>query len=219
VTKAGKIRLVIADDHPIFRQGLVRIVESASDFELVGEAGDGDAALALIHSLRPAMAVMDVSMPGLTGLEILKRMKEEELAIDVVVLTMYREEEYFSEAMDLGAKGYLLKESAVGDLLQCLRVVADGGYYVSPLVSSYLIHRREKREDLRQRIPSLDTLTAAERQILSLIALNLTSKEIATRLHISHRTVQNHRANICTKLGLEGHNKLLQFAFEHRDLL
>lgn len=217
--RSERMRLIIADDHPIFRQGLVRIVGAAEDFDLVGEAGDGETALGLIMKLRPAMAVMDVSMPGLTGLEILRRVKEDGIEIDVVVLTMYREEEYFSEAMDLGAKGYLLKESAVGDLLQCLRVVAGGGYYVSPLVSSFLIRRKAMRDGLHERIPALDTLTAAERQILSLIALNLTSKEIASRLHISHRTVQNHRANICIKLGLEGHNKLFQFAYEHKDLL
>lgn len=217
--KEERTRLVIADDHPIFRQGLVKIVEGASDFELVGEAGDGEAALAIIRQARPHMAVVDVSMPRLNGLDILRQLNADGLTVDVVILTMYREEEYFSEAMDLGARGYLLKESAVGDLVQCLRVIAGGGYYVSPLVSSYLLKRNSRRDELRNRRPELDSLTAAERQILSYIAMNLTSKEIATRLHISHRTVQNHRANICTKLGLEGHNKLFQFAFEHKDLL
>ena len=211
--------LIIADDHPIYRQGLVRIVESTQDFRLLGEAGDGRRALDLIEQRTPEVAVIDVSMPALSGLEVMKTANAKRLTSDFVVLTMYKEEEYFNESMDLGAKGYLLKESAPADLLECLRTVASGGYYVSPLLSSYLIKRTASRDSLRTSRPGLELLTTAERQVLKYIAQNMTSKEIAKQLHISFRTVQNHRANICSKLKLEGHNKLLQFALEHRDLL
>lgn len=212
-------RILIADDHPIFRQGLVRAVEGSAGFTVVGEAGDGREALALLKSLRPDIVVLDIAMPAMDGLEVMRAARSESFDGAFVVLTMYREEEYFHEALDLGSMGYLLKESATSELLQCLRTVACGKHYVSPEMSDHLVARTARRDMLSRAFPSLASLSPMERRILKLVASNRTSREIAGELSISYRTVQNHRAHICEKLGLEGHNKLLQFALEHRSLL
>lgn len=213
------MRILIADDHPIFRHGLVRAVEGTSGFAVVGEAGNGKEALALLKTLQPDIAVLDISMPEMDGLEVMRAARRGSYEGAFVVLTMYREEEYFNEALDLGALGYLLKESATSDLLHCLRTVAEGKHYVSPEMTDHLVVRTAKRDRLNRSIPSIATLSAMERRILRLVAENRTSREIAREIGISYRTVQNHRAHICEKLGLEGHNKLLQFALEHRSLL
>jgi DNA-binding NarL/FixJ family response regulator len=208
-------RVIIADDHPIFRQGLVNVIQGTTQFELVGQAQDGKEALELIERTKPDIAVLDIAMPLIDGLEVVRNAVQRALECEFVVLTMYREEEYFKAAMDLGVKGYLLKEGAPGDLLQCLRAVAAGKYYVSPAMSDHLILSSKRTEGA----PSLGSLSPTERQVLRLIAENRTSKEIADTLHISFRTVQNHRAHICEKLRLEGYNRLLQFALEHKSLL
>jgi DNA-binding NarL/FixJ family response regulator len=210
------MKILIADDHPIFRKGLLKTIEGDASFEVVAEAGDGAEALRLIEKLAPEIAVLDISMPGLSGLEIVKAGREKNLPVEFIVLTMYKEEEYFNEAMDFGVKGYILKECAVTDLLEGLKLVANGRHYVSPIISEYLINRNARLEALMAQKPGLRDLTHTERRILKLIAENKTSREIAAQLHVSYRTVQNHRANICAKLGLKGHNKLLQFALEHK---
>jgi DNA-binding NarL/FixJ family response regulator len=216
VVTQGTLKILIADDHPIFRQGLSKIVEPDVSFEIVAEAGDGAEALALIQKFQPRIAVLDISMPSMSGLEIVRTLRQKNPPTDFIVLTMFKEEEYFNEAMDLGVMGYILKESAVSDLLGCLHAVAAGKHYVSPLISDYLINRNMRLQKLAKEKPGLSDLTAMERRVLQLIAENKTSREIATQLHISFRTVQNHRTNICAKLGLKGYNKLLQFALEHK---
>ena len=213
------IRIVVADDHPIFRQGLTRIVEGTDDVEVVGEAGDGRQALALIEERKPAIAVVDISMPVMDGLEVVEAARRMDLTCSFVVLTMFREEAYFSRAMDLGVLGYLLKDSAAEELVRCLRAVAEGKYFVSAGVSDLLVHRSSRQAALRSEHPSLSELTSMERKILRLLSENRTSREIADLLGISIRTVQNHRAHICEKLGFEGHHRLLQFALEHKSLL
>ncbi len=213
------MKLIIADDHPIFREGLLKSIAQDSTFEIIAQTGDGLAALQLIEELKPDIAVLDISMPNLDGLEVVQRIKQGNIPTEFVILTMYKEEEYFDRAMDLGVKGYILKENAISDLLACLKAVARGHFYVSPLISDYLVNRSARMKRLIEEKPSVNELTNMERRILKLIAENKTSKEIADELHISYRTVQNHRTNICTKLGLKGYNKLLQFALEHRSLL
>ncbi len=213
------MKIFIADDHPIFRQGLLKIMEADPDLEIVGESGDGEEALQLIKELKPEIAVLDISMPGKSGLEIVREIQKESLKLEFIILTMFNEEEYFDEAMDYGVKGYLLKENATSDLLSCLKSVAEGKYYVSPSISEYLINRNARSKELSKKTPSLTELTQMEKTVLKLIADNKTSKEIAAELFISYRTVQNHRNNICNKLDLKGHHKLLQFALENKSLL
>lgn len=212
------MRIVIADDHPILREGLIRTISVEPDFEIVGETGDGKKALELIRDLSPELAVLDISMPGMTGLEIVRKCQQENLQTLFVILTMYKEEEYFNEALDLGVKGYILKENAAADLVACLKYVQSGKHYVSPVISEYLVNRHSRSKELHEDIPTLNKLTQMEKQVLKLISENKTSKEIAVELFISYRTVQNHRNNICQKLGFSGHNKLLQFALENKTL-
>ncbi len=213
------MNILVADDHPIFRKGLVEIINASEKFRCELEAGDGKTALQLLRETAPDIAVLDISMPEMNGLEIVQQASSEDISTLFVILTMYKEEEYFNEAMDLGVHGYLLKDNAVTDLLNCLQTVAKGQYYVSPFLSDYLVRRSQQQLSLNSKVPSLSQLTATERQVLRLIADNKTSREIADEMHVSHRTVQNHRNNICQKLGFKGHNKLLFFALQNKDSL
>jgi DNA-binding NarL/FixJ family response regulator len=212
----GRIKVLIVDDHPLFRQGLRQLVEADSRFELVGEAGDGRSALQLIMEKKPDIAMLDVNLPIMSGLEVARSLQEKRSATHAVILTMYKEEETFNRAVDLGVKGFVLKENAVQDILDCLVAVAAGQHYLSPTISGYLVRRRGRAEEVAVKKPGLNDLTKAERRILKLIAEKKTSREIATELFISPRTVEAHRANICAKLELRGSHSLLQFALENR---
>lgn len=214
-----KFKILIVDDHPIFRQGLVKSVEQVEEFEIVGEVGDGRNALNIIDTRTPDIVVVDISMPSMTGFDFIRNAQEKFPDMKFIILTMYKEKEYFNTALDLGVNGYLLKECASLELIKCLKEVAADGYYVTASLNSYLYERLSNREKFKASKPSYLQLTPTEKNILKLIAQNKTSREIADYLNISFRTVQNHRSHICEKLGLDGHNKLLQFALEHKDLV
>ena len=207
------------DDHPLFRQGLRQVIQSDPRFELAGESDDGEAALQLIQQVKPDVAVLDVNLPRMSGLEVAMILQTKKLKVGLVVLTMLKDEQAFNQAMNLDIKGYVLKENAAEEILNCIASVAEGNPYVSPSLTSYLLRRRNRAEALATRTPSLEDLTTAERRILKGIAQKKTTKEIAAELFISPRTVETHRANISSKLMLKGPNSLLQFAVEHRDAL
>ena len=213
------IKILIADDHPIFRQGIIKIVEQDLSYEIVDQCGDGKQVIAKIKACSPAITIMDISMPGMNGLEVLRESQRERLGTNFIILTMYKDEEYFNEAMNLGAKGYLLKDNAAKDLLNCLKAVSQGNHFICPDLSHLLLERRTKIQSLEHSSPGLADLTPSEKKILRLIGQNKTSKEIAEELYVSIRTVQNHRNNIAQKLGLKGHHKLLQFAIENKAYL
>lgn len=215
---ASRITVAIADDHPLFRRGLQQVISDDPRFVLTGEADNGLDALQLIESSRPDLAVLDLNMPKLNGWELAAAIRERCLPTRMVALTMLKEEAAFNRAMNLGFDGYLLKESAATEIVNCLIAVAGGLPYVSPAASSFLLKRRRRAQDLEQRTP-LEELTVAERRVLKRIAEKRSSKEIAAELEISPRTVETHRANIGAKLGLKGNNSLLQFAIENRDAL
>lgn len=210
---------MIVDDHPLFRQGLRQVIVSDDRFELVGEADNGQAALQLVQDTKPDVAVLDVNLPRMSGLEVAKALRGRKLRVGLVVLTMLKDEEVFNQAINLGIQGYVLKENAAGEILDCIASVAAGDPYVSPSLTSYLLRRRNRAETLARHTPGLDDLTTAERRILKAIAQKKTSREIASEFFISLRTVESHRSNICAKLALKGPNVLLQFALEHRDSL
>lgn len=210
------IRIVIADDHPIVRSGLRMNIESAPCLRVIAEAGDGLAALATITEQQPDIAILDVNMPGLSGFELLRQLRERRSTAAVIFLTIHSDEVMFNEALDLGALGYVLKESAVTDIVAAVKAVAAGQPYVSASLTGHLLNRTARAAGMVERKPGLSDLTATERRIVRLIAQQQESKDIATALDISHRTVENHRANICRKLGLSGHNALLRFALEHK---
>jgi len=212
-----KTRILIADDHPIVRQGFVRIIQDHDGYEVMAECGNGNEAKRKIQESEPDIAVLDIAMPGLNGLEVVRWANSQRLDVIFLILTMYRDQEYFDEAMDLGVRGYLLKECAVRDLMACLAAVKSGRYYISPAISDYLMQSREKPATKQDH--GLDCLTPTEKRVFKLIVENMTSREIAEALFVSYRTVQNHRFNICQKLGFKGHNKLLQYALEHKSQL
>ncbi|HKP36888.1 MAG TPA: response regulator transcription factor [Pyrinomonadaceae bacterium] len=210
------ITIVIADDHPVFRQGLRQIIEVENGLSVIGEAADGAAALAAIRELQPHVAVLDINMPKLRGFDVARELRREGSQTQIIFLTMYDDERMFNEALNTGALGYLLKDSAISDIVESIRAVAAGGHFITPSISRYLINRSSRSQALQDKRPSLTDLTPAEMRILKLIAENHSSKEIAEQLFISYRTVENHRANICQKLGLHGSNALVRFALEHK---
>jgi DNA-binding NarL/FixJ family response regulator len=212
-------RILIADDHPIFRQGLRQLFVSQPGLEVIAEAGDGKTALREIETLRPEVAILDVDMPEMDGFAVARVVKEKHLAVELVFLTMYKDEEMFNEALDLGIKAYVLKDSAATDLIGAVRAVLTGANFISPTLSGHLINRHNRASALQRSKPGLKDLTPTERRILPLIADNKTSREIADALFISARTVENHRSNICQKLDLHGAHALLKFALEHKSEL
>ena len=209
--------VLIADDHPIFRTGLRDVIALDRSLSLVAEAGDGAQTWRLIQQFKPDVAVLDLDMPEFNGLQVARKVRESKLKTALIILTMYKEARAFNEAIEAGILGYVLKENAADDLLECIRSVLAGKAFISPSLSSILLGRRAEARNLLSQKQELRNLTATERRILALIAENLTSKEIAERVGISMHTVENHRANICRKLDLRGSHSLLKFAFENKD--
>ena len=208
-------KILLADDHVILRQCLVKIIEDGGSYEVVAETGDGLQAFEEIKRLKPDIAILDVSMPTMTGLEVAKKIQKEEIDVAVIILTMYAGRKYYQEAMDCGVKGYILKENSAHDLRTALKQVSDGKYFISSHLSEHLIESVKEKRFFEENI-DIDHLSPAEKRVLKLISENKTSKELADKLSVSFRTVQNHRVHICRKLGLEGMNALLQFAIENK---
>jgi DNA-binding NarL/FixJ family response regulator len=210
------ITILIADDHPVFRKGLRDIIEEHSNLSVVGEVGEGDQVVDAVMKLLPSVLLLDLNMPGKHGVDVATELREQHATTKIIVLTMHKEEDMFNRIMDLGVSGYVLKESAVQDILASVKAVMNDEHYISPAISSYLMKRRSRKESLSTEYPAIETLTATERKILKLVSENKSSREIAEKLFISTRTVENHRMNICNKLNLHGSNGLLKFAIEHK---
>lgn len=213
------IKIIMADDHPIVRQGLRRMIETDSLLKIVAEADDGEAALKLISEFQPDVAVLDIDMPKKDGFAVVRELQRIKSGVETIFLTMHSEEELFQAAMDLGVKGYILKDGAVSDIILAIKTVAAGRPFISPALSALLLQRRRRMEELEREQPGLHLLTPTEKRILKLIAEDKSSKEIGEELFISHRTVETHRANICRKLNLQGSLSLLKFAIAHKSEL
>ncbi|MCA1849472.1 MAG: response regulator transcription factor [Acidobacteria bacterium] len=214
-----EIRIVIADDHPIFRKGLRQVIETDARLKVIGEADDGLTALEQIRGMQPDVVVLDVDMPNKDGFEVARAVQDERLAVEIIFLTMHKDERFFNAALDLGVKGYVLKDSVVTEIIGGIRAVAAGQNYISPPLSNYIVNRSRRAAALAQQKPGLSDLTPTERRVLNLIAEYKTSREIAGELFISTRTVEHHRANISMKLELQGSHALLKFALEHKSEL
>ncbi len=212
-------KVYLAEDHPLVRQGLRQTVESQTSFQVIGEAADGVTALREIQALHPDIAIVDIELPQLDGLDLARKLRSSQPPVQVLVLTMHKSEAMVNAALDCGIAGYVLKENAVAEVVSALRTIAAGQMYLCPAVSGVVVRRRARADALRQQKPGLDQLTAMEQRVLRLVAENRTSREIAKQLFISTRTVETHRANICAKLCLRGSHPLLQFALEHRSEL
>jgi DNA-binding NarL/FixJ family response regulator len=215
-SKQSKTRIVIADDHPVFRFGLRQIIEAEPGFDVVGEADQGEAARDLIEKVRPAIAILDVAMPKLDGLALARFLQKEEIPVKVILVTMYREEKLFKKALEAGVKGYVLKDSAASDIISCIKAVAAGQNYTSPELTTYLVSRVRQVDAVREPRSGVETLTATELRVLALLAEYKTSKEIAQDLFVSPRTVETHRNNICQKLGIHGSHALMKFALAQK---
>jgi DNA-binding NarL/FixJ family response regulator len=195
------------------------VIEADPALHLVAETADGLTAWGQINELKPDVAVLDLELPLLNGLEVARKLRDQKARTALLILTMHKQEELFTEAMDLGILGYVLKENAPSDLLVAIKKVAAGEAYFSPSVSAFLLNRSARAQALSKRMPTLEDLTACQRAILKRIAEDRTSKEIADELGISYRTVENHRSNICERLNLHGSHSLLKFAFDNKSSL
>lgn len=216
---AQQIKIVMADDHPIVRQGLKQIIETDPNLVIVAEAGDGETALALVEVHQPDVLVLDVDMPKMNGFAVVKELRNRKNNVAVVFLTMHGEEEIFHAALDLDVRGYVVKDSALNEIADGIKAVAAGRAFFSPSLSALLLNRRRRREDFEQSNHGIEQLTPTERRILKLIADEKTSKEIGEQLYISYRTVEKHRSNISKKLDLQGSLALVKFAAANKSEL
>jgi DNA-binding NarL/FixJ family response regulator len=203
--------IMLADDHPVVRQGLRALLGAEPDFRLIGEAGDGLEAVQLVERLQPHVLVLDLMMPGLNGLEVTRQVSQRSPQTRIIILSMHANEAYVLEALRNGAAGYVLKDSSVTDLVQAVREVAAGRRYLSPplserVIDAYVQKAKEATLDV------YETLTAREREVLHLAAEGLTNPEIAARLFISPRTAEIHRANLMRKLSLHTQTDLIRYA-------
>lgn len=213
------ITIIIADDHPIVRKGLRETIEEESNFIVLAEVNNGQEAIKAIENFSPIITILDVDMPIMNGFKVAREIKSRNLSTEIVFMTMHHDEDLFNEAIDLGVKGFILKDSALSDIIECIKAVASNKHFVSHSLTSFLINRSSRAINLAEKQPTINDLTSAERKVLKLIAENLTSKEIAEKLFISLRTVEKHRENICQKLDLQGSHSLFKFAVQNKSKL
>jgi len=204
------LTLVVADDHRVVRQGLCALLRTEPDFQLVGEAADGIETVRLVERLQPAVLVLDLMMPGLGGLEVVRQTARLSPRTRTVVLSMHSNEAYVVEALRAGAAGYVLKDSGADELIRAVREAAAGREFLSPCISRRALKAYVKAE--KQTHDPYETLTAREREVFQLTAEGLSGGDVAERLFISPRTVESHRANLMRKLGLRNHKELIRYA-------
>ena len=205
--------IVLADDHTMIRHGLRSLLEAEADFSIVGEAADGLEVLELVQRIRPDILVLDLIMPGLNGLEVVRRISKESPKTRVVILSMHANESWVLEALRNGAAAYVLKDSTAADLVNAVRLVTNGGRYLSPPISERAIETYIQRSEPSP-LDSYGTLTKREREVLHLVVEGHGNTAIATRLSITPRTAETHRTNLMRKLGLRGQTALIRYAIQ-----
>ncbi len=209
---SGPTRIVLADDHPIVLAGLRNLITAQSDFELVGDASNGMAALRLIREKRPDVAVVDISMPELNGILLARRLAGEAPGVRVMVLTLHEDRAYLKQALDAGARGYVLKRSAAENLIHAIRAVMVGGLYVDPAIANRVFDAVPTRGARQPGNSSIPDLTERETEVLKLVALGFTSKEISRRLDVGVKSVETYKARGTEKLGLRTRAELVRYA-------
>ncbi len=207
-----RIRIVLADDHTVVRKGLRLLLEGVRDFEVVADAADGRAVVALAEQHRPDVVVMDIAMPILNGIEAARQISGKLPHAAIVFLSMHSDEAYVSKALKAGARAYLLKDSAENDLIQAVRVVSEGKSFFSPAISKMLAEDYMRKMREHEMEDSFELLTTREREILQLLAEGKSNKEVAGILNLSLYTVETHRSNIFQKLNLHGTADLILYA-------
>lgn len=210
--------IVLADDHHVVRQGLRTLLESESDFRVIGEAGDGLEAVQLVERLQPDVLVLDLMMPSLNGLEVTRQVSQRSPQTRVVILSMHSSEAYVLEALRHGAAGYVLKASSAADLIKAVREVTAGRHYLSPPLSEQAIAAYVQKAK-EATLDKYETLTTREREVLHLAAEGFSNREIAERLSISPYTAMTHRANLMRKLDLHSQTDLVRYALQRGIIL
>ena len=203
-------RIILVDDHSLFRNGLRGLLDRCAGCRVVGEAGSGEEFLALLDDVEADIVFMDFAMPGLDGAQTTERALARRPDLRIITLSMFGEESYYSRMVEAGAKGFLLKDSDIGDVLEAMDAVMAGGSYFSPQLLSSLTGRMRTRED----VPD-EPLSSREREILVAVCQGLSNQEIADTLFISKRTVDKHRANILEKTGCKNTASLVVYAIRH----
>ena len=206
-------RILIADDHVLIRKGLIQSLSLITDAHII-EADSGKDALKKVEEYKPELVILDIEMPELSGYEAAKKLMENGFSGEIIFLTMYKDESLFNKALDLGVKGFVLKENTVTEIEQCLQAVIKGKYYISPEISDFLIKRNLNKTTHKTESKDLSKLTPSELIVVQCLAKMKTSQDIADELGVSLKTIKNHRNNICSKLGLSGAHALLKFAIK-----
>lgn len=211
-----KIRILLADDHSIVRSGLRSLFKTTKEFTVIGEASNGEEAVQLAESLRPDLAIIDISMPKMNGIEATRLIKQKNASVKVLILTIHENEEYVYELIRAGADGYVLKDAEKQEIFSAVRSVAGSEPFFSPSVSKIIMERiaRDPKERMTKN-ESLLKLTKREEEILQMIAHGMTSKKIAEKLCLSSSTVNTHRANLMQKLNIHDTATLVRFAIQH----
>jgi DNA-binding NarL/FixJ family response regulator len=207
-----KIRIVLADDHPIVLDGLRNLIRAEPDFELVGEAASGLSALKIIREQRPDVAVLDISMPELNGIVLSRRLAGEMPGLRLLVLTLHEDRAYLNQALEAGVRGYVLKRSAVENLVQAIRAVLVGGLYIDPAIVGRVFESKQVNKRLAARKGVAPALTDREADVLKMAALGFTNKEIASRLDVGVKSIETYKARGLEKLGLKTRAELVRFA-------
>lgn len=208
------IRVLNADDHPMLRNGIVQLLTQTEGIDWVGSASDGREALEKTLSLKPDIALLDIEMPYLSGIELCQKIRDAGLKTRIILLTLFKESAYIKAAFNEGAMGYLLKEANGNEIISCIKSVHSGKRYVSPSLTDVILDSNRVEDTV------LSRLTEHEINILKLIAKNKTSKEIADMMFLSIKTIANHRNNISKKLELDGQqNALLKWVLENKENL
>ena len=212
----SRIRILLADDHTLFRQGVRTLLASETDMEVVGEAADGSAAAERAAELKPDVVLLDIGMPGPSSFETTRQIKRNRPETKVLFLTMYDDEDYLLEGMEVGANGYVLKDSPALQLVAAVRDVYRGGSYLSPRMLSQLVNDFRTRVKTNDRTPRFASLTPREKEVLKMLAEGNSVKEVATQLNLSVKTVEAHKFNLMRKLDIHNKAHLVQYAIQKK---
>lgn len=215
----NKVKILIVDDHPIMREGLKLVLEENPEFIVVSEAQNGQEALEILNGGEIDVVTLDVEMPVMGGFEVARKISSNGIKTKIIFLTMYKDEHIFNEAIELGAFGYVLKENAVVDIVECVSTVVSGQPYISPVLSNLVLLKKNAIKEFEKNNPNINILTKKELIVLKMISESKSTKEIAEELFISYKTVENHRANIAKKLNLQGTHSLVRFALNNKHII
>jgi two-component system response regulator NreC len=211
-----KIRILLADDHTLFRQGIKTLINAETDMEVVGEAANGGDTVERATELRPDITLMDIGMPGFSSFEATRQIRKNRPETKVLFLTMYDDEDYLVEGMEAGGNGYVLKDSPAQQMLAAVRDVHRGGSFLSPRMLSQLVDDFRSRIKSATRLPRFATLTPREKQVLKMLAEGSSVKEIACELNLSVKTVEAHKFNLMRKLDIHNKAHLVQYAIQKK---